>query len=75
MLAVLQKPTIRAESVGPLKRIHQRFSSLSTFNVDPHYRGTDATVEHDIERRGGKGELYSETKSLELQFHLTMDKM
>ena len=66
--------TVRAESVGPLKRIYQRVSPLPIFNVDPHHIGTDATVERNIDTSGGKGEFCSETRSLRLQFHLTMDK-
>ena len=54
--------TIRAESVGPLRRIYHRFSPLPIFNVDPHYTGMDATVERNIETRGGKGEFYFKTR-------------
>ena len=42
--------------------IYQRFSPFPIFNVDPHYTGMDATVEHNIETRGGKGEFYFETR-------------
>ena len=42
--------------------IYQRFSLLPIFNVDPHHTGTDATVERNIETRGGKGEFYFETE-------------
>ena len=31
------------------------------FNVDPHYSGTDTSVEGNIETRGEKGEFCSET--------------
>ena len=37
-------------------------SHLPIFNVNPHFTGTDATVERNNETRGGKGELYSETR-------------
>ena len=47
--------TIRAESVGPLRRIYQRFSPLPIFNVDPHYAGTatpllSATLRQGVRR-------------------------
>ena len=44
--------TISVKSVGPLRRIYQRFSPLHIFNVDPHYTDTDATVERNIKTRG-----------------------
>ena len=48
-------PTIMAESVELLRDINQRQSSLPIFNVDPqYYTGTDATVEPNIETRGGR---------------------
>ena len=62
--------TIRAESVGPLRRIYQRFSPLPIFNVDPHYAGTatpllSATLRQGV-RRGNS------ILGLFLEFGITM---
>ena len=35
--------------------VYTRFSILPIFNADPHYTSGDVTVEHNIEKRGGKG--------------------
>ena len=40
----IKQTTIRAKSVGPVRRIYQRFSQLPIFNVDPHYTDKDTTV-------------------------------
>ena len=49
------QPTIRAERVGPLRRIYQRFTLLPIFNADPHYTGTNTTAERNIDTRGRRG--------------------
>ena len=54
--------TIRAKSVGPLRRNYQWFSPLPIFNVDPYRTGTDSTIERNIETGGGKGELHLDTR-------------
>ena len=35
---------------------NQRFSRLPIVNVDPHYSGTDTTVERNMETMGGEGD-------------------
>ena len=47
--------TIRAESVGPLRRISQRFSPLPISNVDPHHTGTDALLSATLRQGVGRG--------------------
>ena len=54
--------TIRAKSVGPLRRIYPWFSPLSIFNViHTILLERDSTVEY-IETNGGKGDFYLETR-------------
>ena len=48
-------PTIRAKSVGPLRRNYQWFSPLPIFNIDPYRTGTDSTIERNIETGVGRG--------------------
>ena len=62
LLNTPKNPTIRAKSVGPLRRNYQWFSPLPIFNVDPYRTGTDSTIERNIETGGGKGELHLDTK-------------
>ena len=49
--------TIKAKSVGPLRRISD-FPHSAIFNVDPNCTGAASTIKRNIETAGGKGQFH-----------------